>query len=330
MVGGSETTLSIIPYEPVYLISGGNYPLRADQWYATESGSAYQFFIQQYPSGSVRQNMPNYLNVFVAGNFGYGGDDIETGYSIGFVELYDQSRMDELTVSLVFSGQSCVVDNDEMVCLVNDSFAGASTFGDRALDLWRRVKESMVGDYFPADYPIHKIYVYGDGTWPSAGGNTVYMSEGIVNGEDDLTFAHEFVHAVDNSVPADINVSASAWWEGRAEYISNKMFGTDDIYVGYDWSCLSEADKADFFRFYYFSTNRWTAYPVGALFLMYLNETYGEDISGKIMANVAALTEWDPMQHSEANAVLFKQCVEDATEVGVFQNFVRDVIEKQN
>ena len=30
----------------------------------------------------------------------------------------------------------------------------------------------------------------------------------------------------------------------------------------------------------------------------------------------------------EARAQLFKQCVEDATEVGVFQNFVRDVIEK--
>ena len=329
VVGGSETTLSIIPYEPVYLVSGGNYPLQADQWYTTEHGSAYQFFIQQYSSGSMQQRMPNYLNVFVAGNFGYGGDDIETGYSIGFVELYDQSRMDELTVSLVFSGQSCVVDNDEMVCLVNDSFAGAPTFGDRALDMWRRVKETMIGDYFPADYPIHKIYVYGDGSWPSASHNIVNMSEGIVNGEDDLTFAHEFVHAVDNCVPADLDVCASAWSEGRAEYISNKMLGNDNIYTGYDWSYLSEADKADFFRFYYFSTNRWTTYPVGALFLMYLNETYGEDISGKIMANVAALTEWDPMQHSEANAALFKQCVEAATEVGVFQNFVRDVIEKQ-
>ena len=330
VVGGSETTLAMIPYEPVYLISGGNYPIQADEWYTTEKGSAYQFFIQQYPSGAVQQNMPNYLNVFVAGNYGYGSGETEAGYRIGFVELYDVSRMDELTASLVFDGQICVADNDEMVCLVNSSFAGAATFGDRAMDMWHSVKELMAGDYFPSDYPIQKIYIFGDGSWPSAGLNSVYMNEAIVNGEDDLTFAHEFVHAVDESIPSNLVVAPSAWSEGRAEYISNKIFGNEKkIYTGYDWSFLSEADKADFFRFYYFSTNRWTTYSVGTLFLRYLNETYGEDVSGKIMANLAALTEWDyHNQYSEANSVLFKQCVEAATEVGVFQNFVRDVIEK--
>ena len=330
VVGGSETVLTMIPYEPVYLISGGNYPLQADAWYTTESGSAYQFFIQQYPSGTVRQNMPDYLNVFVGGTYSCDNDVLDGGYRIGFVELYDQSRMDELIASLIFDGQSCVVDNDEMVCLVNDAFAGASTFGERALNWWRETKSVMAGDYFPEDYPIQKIYVYGDGTWPSAVNNAVNMSEAIVNGEDDLTFVHEFVHAVDYSVPAFLDVAPGAWAEGRAEYISNKMFGYDNIYEGYDWSFLSEADKADFFRYYYFSANRWTQYSVGALFLMYLNDTYGEDISAKITANLAALTEWDDTQCSEANAVIFKKCVEDATEVGVFQNFVRDVIEKQN
>ena len=331
VVGGSETVLAMIPYEPVYLISGGNYPLQDHQWHTTGRGSAYLFFIQQYPSGTVRQNMPDYLNVFVGGTCSCDNDVLDAGYRIGFVELYDQSRMDELTVSLIFDGQSCVVDNDEMVCLVNNAFAGASTFGERALNWWRETKSAMVGDYFPADYPIQKIYLYGDGTWPSAGGNTVYMDEDIVNGENDLTFVHEFVHAVDYSVPAFLDVTPGTWGEGRAEYISNKMFGNDNIYEGYDWSFLSEADKADFFRYYYFSANRWTQYPVGTLFLMYLNDTYGEDISAKITANLAALTEWDyHNQRSEANAVIFKKCVEDATEVGVFQNFVRDVIEKQN
>lgn len=330
VVGGSETTLAMIPYEPVYLISGGNYPIQADEWYTTENGSAYQFFIQQYPSGTLQQNMPNYLNVFVAGNYGYGSGETKTGYQIGFVELYDVSRLDELTVSLVFDGQICVADNDEMVCMVNSSFAGAATFGDRAMDMWHDVKELMAGDYFPSDYPIQKIYIFADGSWPSVGGSTVFMNEAIVNGADALTFAHEFVHAVDESIPSNLMVAPSAWQEGRAEYISNKMFGNEKkIYAGFDWSFLSEADKADFFHFYYFSTNRWTSYSVGALFLRYLNETYGEDVSGEIMANLAALTEWDyHNQWSEANSVLFKQCVEAATEAGVFQNFVRDVIEK--
>jgi len=115
IVGGSETILSMIPYEPVYLISGGNYPLQADEWYTTEKGSAYQFFIQQYPSSSLQQRMPNHLNIFVAGNYGYGEGTLRSGYQIGFVELYDQSRIDVLTASLSFDGQNCVVDNDEMV-----------------------------------------------------------------------------------------------------------------------------------------------------------------------------------------------------------------------
>lgn len=329
VVGGSETTLSIIPYEPVYLISGGNYPLRADEWYTTERGSAYQFFIQQYPSGSLHQRMPQHQNCFVAGNYGYGGEDIKAGYQIGFVELYDQSRIGELTASLSFDGQICVVDNEEMVCMVNAGFEGSNTFGKRALNMWHRVKEYMAGPYFPADCSIQKIYVYGDGSWPSTGLSSVYLNEAIVNGKDNLTFAHEFVHAVDGTSHAVFDVAPGAWEEGRAEYISNKMLGTaGSIYSGYDWSYLSAADKADFFRFYYFSTNRQTQYAVGTLFLMYLNENYGEDISCKIMANMMALEKYDYLQRSEINAALFKQCVESATEVGVFQNFVRDVIEK--
>lgn len=329
VVGGSETTLSMIPYEPVYLISGGNYPLQADKWYTTEHGSAYQFIIQQYPSGAVTQSVPQHQNYLVAGNYDYGSEDINSGYQICFVELYDQSRTGELTATLSFDGLNCVVDNSEMVCLVKSGFEGSSSFGSRALNMWRTVKQTLVGDYFPANHPFQKIYVYADGTYPSAALSSVYLDEKIVNGRDDLTLAHEFVHAADMSVPAFLELAASAWAEGRATYLSHKIFGTEkSLYANYDWSYLSEADKADFFRFYYFSTNRSTTYPVGTLFLIYLNETYGEDISGKIMANMAALTEWDTIQRSETNAALFKQCVEDATEPGVFQNFVRDVIEK--
>lgn len=144
---------------------------------------------------------------------------------------------------------------------------------------------------------------------------------------------HETVHAVDGCIEQVIKVAPSAWMEGRAEYISRKacdLLGVDywEYDDTFDWSFLSAEDKADFFYYYYFSTNRYTAYDVGYYFLRYLNETYGEDISAKIMANMAVLTEWDSVQRSDANAVLFKQCVEAATEVGVFQNFVRDVIEK--
>lgn len=329
ITGGSKTTFSILPYEPIYLLSGGTYSLQNASWYTTDHGSAYLFFVQQYPGGAVSQAMPNFLNVFVAGNY---GEFTDSGYKIGFVELYDVSRMDELTAYLSLDGMNCVVDNDEMLCLVRSGFEGSGTFGPVALDTWRTVKSFMKGRYIPEDFSVGRLKVVADGTWPSAADGIVFLDEYVVAGNT-LTLAHEFVHAVDWDIPAFGLVSPSAWAEGRAEYISYKVCKQLGLNYGdrgseYDWSYLSPEDKTDFFRYYYFSTNRYTEYEVGFHFLCYLNETYGESVSAGIMANIAALTQWDSTQRSEANAVLFKKCVEDATEVGVFQNFVRDVIEK--
>lgn len=71
-----------------------------------------------------------------------------------------------------------------------------------------------------------------------------------------------------------------------------------------------------------------TADSVGYYFFRYLCETYGEGVSARITANLAALTEYSNRANDESCAVQFRQCVEAATEPGVFQNFVRDVIEK--
>ena len=141
------------------------------------------------------------------------------------------------------------------------------------------------------------------------------------------------VHAVDFNVEAADDVAPTTWFEGRAEYISYQIaeaYGYDYVHYHreFDWSYMTEGDKADFFLYYYFCDDGSTEYDVGYHFLVYLNETYGEDVSAKVMANLAALAEWDKSFRGEENAALFKQCVEDATEVGVFQNFVRDVIEK--
>ena len=89
----------------------------------------------------------------------------------------------------------------------------------------------------------------------------------------------------------------------------------------------------DFFHYYYYSTNRLTEYDVGYAFFYYLCKTYGDDVSAEIMASIAELPAVpehfeDTDATVETRAQMFKQCVEAATEVGVFQNFVRDVIEK--
>ena len=67
---------------------------------------------------------------------------------------------------------------------------------------------------------------------------------------------------------------------------------------------------------------------MGYYFFKYLCETDGEGVSARITANLAALTEYSNWAGDASCAPLFKQCVEAATEPGVFQNFVRDVIEK--
>ena len=58
----------------------------------------------------------------------------------------------------------------------------------------------------------------------------------------------------------------------------------------------------------------------------YIIKTYGEDVNAKVMENLAncGYSSWE---RNETTAAVFKKCVEDATEAGVFQNFVRDVIE---
>lgn len=138
-----------------------------------------------------------------------------------------------------------------------------------------------------------------------------------------------------NSVDQTLGLEMpGAWLEGRAEYIGGKLcqqkcMPYTKYKAKYNWSFLSEADKADFFRYYTESTNRETNYTVGYYFFKYLFDTYGEDVSAKIMANCFAAKEKLPSYSWQMPMETFRQCVTDATEPDVFQNFVWDVVEKK-
>ncbi len=337
--GGTNTRMTIMPVEPIYISSGGSWPIQPEQCYELSDGNISQYLVVQIPHASVSFNFPAQLNVLTyrcedcTGAFG-GNESYGSSYQIIYISTHDASRIDQMDqTSLIIEGMDVLVDNEELLCMVSSAYGVDAAYGQEVYEALSTVKQTMAGDYFPATHKVHKINVVADGSYPSAFLDTVYLDESVVNG-DILTLTHELVHAVDHSVESTTEVAPSAWLEGRAEYISRKVcdrLGYTDYWKRsdtFDWSYLSQADKDDFFRYFYFSTNRYTAYDVGYYFLRYLNDTYGEDVSGKIMANLDALTEWDDTQHSEANSVLFKQCVEAATEVGVFQNFVRDVIDK--
>ena len=100
-----------------------------------------------------------------------------------------------------------------------------------------------------------------------------------------------------------------------------KLSTTNPYPAKYNWSFLTEEDKADFYRYYFENGNNDVVYPLGYFFIKYLCETYGEDVNAKIMDNII---------HSDMNQdnamEVFKECVTSVTDPDVFQNFVRDVI----
>ena len=336
--GGKNTLLSVIPVEPVYISSSGEYPVQPQKWYQLPDGNLMQFLIVQYPSAKVTLNVPSHLNLLAIGWYDATGEFHNAGtpyYQIVRVSTVDASRLEQMgTASVELDGMDMLMDTEELRCMAAGAYGITEEAAIRCNEVLQTLKQTIAGIYYPVQQNIQKITIQADGGYPNCQPNgIIQVAESDFAQFDALTVAHEMVHAVDYSIPATTDVLPSAWCEGRAEYISRKV--CDRLGISYwerpmvtDWSFLSDAEKSDFFRYYYFSTNRETCYSVGYTFLRYLNETYGEDISVKIMTNAAELTDYDDHdQWNERNAALFKRCVEDATEVGVFQNFVRDVIE---
>ena len=188
--------------------------------------------------------------------------------------------------------------------------------------------------FYPADKPINCVTVLANGEYPYAFRSTITLDDSLAKYSKNnvLTYAHEMVHAVDQSYGATL---PSPWMEGRAEYISRKV--CDELKTSYNkykakynWSFLTEEDKADFCRYYFESTNRETEYAVGYYFFKYLCDTYGEDVSVRIMENFFKAVPFigaDSIPNMSMET--FRQCIEDATEPGVFQNFVRDVVDQK-
>ena len=335
--GGKNTGLTVIPREPVYVTASGTIPLQPESLHALGDGNRYQYFVLAYPQADFALKQQTGLNIYSTSIFEaatYQQPESTNRYQILRIYTKDASLVEKTGVnSIVTDGMDVLFENEEFLCLMGDQFNQTAEFGKKAYDVLKQVKDTMVGNYYPEDIPIYQVTLVGSGKYPGAGRRVIDIDGSVIEEFDVLALTHEMVHAVDQSVDCAGHVPPSAWMEGRAEYISRKA--CDALGVSYwkygdttDWSFLSEADKADFFRYYYFSTNRETSYNVGYYFFKYLCETYGEDISARITANLAEVTDYPAFAGSEVHAALFKQCVEAATEPGVFQNFVRDVINK--
>ena len=335
--GGKNTALTVLPVEPVYVTADGTLTLQPDAWHKLADGNVFQYFVLEFPQATFAVNMPSGANNLTSSLLDAASEEQPEStdhYQILWLCSKDASRVSRLQeVSVTLDGMAVLFENEEFLCLMADQFQQTETFGQKAYDVFKQVKTTMVGTYYPTEWPVHQVTLIGNGRYPGSSGGVIDIDGLVIEDFDILALTHEMVHAVDQSVACVGKVPPPAWSEGRAEYISRKA--CDALGVSYwdykdtmDWSFLSAADKADFFHYYYFSTNQETSYTVGYYFFKYLCETYGEDVSARITANLAALTEYSNWAGDESCAPLFKQCVEAATEPGVFQNFVRDVINR--
>ena len=328
--GGKGTVLKILPQEPVCISSVGKLPLDPDSFHWNEDGDKVQYFIVPFSYTSVSFDFPYYLNIFSTMQMDILGKDTETSphYAILIITLQDPYLADQAdNIALDIDHLDLVFENEELTCLTATRFGLDETFGKDVYDICKTVKEVMSGVYYPANEEINHINVQVTGGYPMCFDSTIIIDEmGINVKEEAYTYAHEMTHAVDQSLGMDL---PSSWLEGRGEYIGRKVCDALGVDIwkyedSFDWSFLSEEDRADFFRYYVESTNTETNYSVGYYFFKYLCDTYGEDVSAKIMQNLRNAVKKDTWN---VPAKVFKKCVTDATDPDVFQNFVRDVVE---
>ena len=335
--GGKGTAVSIVPYEPVFVSGSGVIPVSPEA-FRKGSGESVIIYALEFGSADYSPEMHASLNVLgscITDTYGK-QEDTSTHYSTLILSLRDpylQDKMDQYT--LHFHGLDKKFENEKMILWVSSEYDKIEKdFGDKMWGLYSKVAETMDGTYVPQGSELNKVSILLSSSHPSVtstdGGLSIVMLDrnSIPFRKGATTDAHEFVHAVDWSFGIMHNVFIPrAWTEGRAEWIGTqvskamKLSTTNPYPAKYNWSFLTEEDKADFYRYYFENGNNDVVYPLGYFFIKYLCETYGEDVNAKIMDNII---------HSDMNQdnamEVFKECVTSVTDPDVFQNFVRDVI----
>ncbi len=342
VAGGKGTRLTVLPTKPIYISQPGRYPMEPEKWHKLPDGNIYQNFVLEMPNGMVNYQFPYYLNIMssseVYSTVRYNPDQL--AYSLphyvicGFYSN-DSTRVDQLDVTThVFDYMLCFLDTEEVIGLVASVPERSADLAESISEVYQMTRAEMLAGHYPISQEVKRVQVLINGTYPSAVHRTVWLDGQffIFDDEDVCTLAHELVHAIDEGIRAEeFSFMPMPWMEGRAEYISKQI--CEQAGVPYtsqqygdgkhaDWSFISETDRKDFQRYYMTSTNRETQYMIGYYFYTFLMDTYGTDIGAIIMENIAnaqGMTE-------ENDEDIFLQCVESATEPGVFQRFVEEVI----
>ena len=335
VTGGKDTVLRLVPYQPVLTASTGMLPLDISQFHYLAENNRVQYYVIPYPRASVSYDYPFYVNTFgcsVADPSGKAAED-SPRYGIVRMQFADPYMLDHAEkIALKFDHLNLLYEGEDFTCIAASRYNLDETFGTQLHDVLKTVKTAMSGTYYPADRKINPVIVRATGEYPTSADSLITLDDDLAEFKQDniLTYAHEMTHAVDQSVGKGM---CSCWMEGRAEYISRKICDSLGVsYWGYeekyDWSFLAEEYRKDFFSYYTEHANNETYYSVGYYFIKYLCETYGEDVTANIMRNIYDAAAKVPGNEWNIPNDIFKKCVTDATDPDVFQNFVRDVVEK--
>ena len=336
VIGGKGTYFQAMPYEPAWVSEPGVVSLECGGWSRDPDGKAFRYFVFMLREASFSFVRPAFLNMMSYSKMDVDpvrcSNDELPNYSVATITMHDPA-MYHLTdgTGMSVDALETILEEDGLTVKAKRGYhVDKQDYPRKILKVWQEVKEVMRGTYFPQDVEILPVTVAITGQYPSTANRRIVLDDqyAVYDSSNMETFAHEMVHAVDHTL-LDGRIAPSPWMEGRAEYISRRVCVKAgyiaDAYPGkYDWSFLSSEDREDFGRYYCESTNRNTTYPVGYYFFDYLCRTYGEDISVKIMNALAG----KPADGNK-DYRLFREAVESVTEEGVFQNFVRDVIEKE-
>ncbi|MBE5810583.1 MAG: hypothetical protein E7318_06550 [Clostridiales bacterium] len=337
--GGKNTRMTVIPTKPIFVSTPGRYPIRHSEWHQLEDGNIYQHYILKMPRGMASMDFPHYLNIMapnpyyaITGNHTSSSQSYESGYCYVTCQTYDSSRADQIDViTLVFDSMELLLKNDDFSCYAASLPDKTEYLGEDIYNVYLQTRSEMLKGHYPTQQAIAPVQVRLNGGYPTSWQSIVELDQAFFEYDewDVSILSHELTHAIDQGMK-NCDYLPSPWMEGRAELISMAVTArmdapyTSSTYPAgtqYNWSFMSEADRADFFTYYTTSSNRTTEYVLGYYFYRFLMDTYGSNVGARIMQNVATAS-FNP---ETANAV-FKQCVEAATEKGVFQRFIDDVV----
>lgn len=336
VTGGKDTVLTLLPYQPVVTASTGFLPLDIEQFHYLSEDNRIQYYVVPHSYAAVSYDYPHYVNTFTSSFMDVSGNRAEDSshFAVKCISFGDPYLLDKAgLIALSFDYLDVLYEDQDLTVTAASRFHLDEKFGKQLQGVLDSLKTVMRGVYYPAEKEINHITVCANGEYPTSYESRITLDDelAVYTNENVVSFAHEMTHAVDQAFELNL---PSTWMEGRAEYISRKVCDAMGVSCweydqACDWSFLSEEYRSDFFSYYTEHANNETYYTVGYYFFKYLCDTYGENVSAKIMQNLFDAAEELPVYEWKLPNDVFKKCVTDATDPEVFQNFVRDVVERK-